>query len=208
METINLVLNGDLDLVWMSYILLGKSNIYCTDGAYDKIRVLQKFGSFNIEAVIGDMDSIRSQDVKLITMPDQDYTDFEKALQYLSKAFQKIDIYGASGKEMDHFLGNLSVAKKYKDKLQLKFMEHNYHYFFIDKDTVLDTQKGNTISILPFPKAESVTTEGLEYELKETALELGKLISVRNKAINNKVRIQYKDGCAILFVYSTSLPLS
>ena len=209
METINLVLNGDLDLVWMSYVLLGKSNIYCTDGAYDKIRVLQKFGSFNIEAVIGDTDSIESKSgVNLIHMPDQDYTDFEKALQYLSKTFQKIDIYGASGKEMDHFLGNLSVAKKYKDKLQLKFMEHNYHYFFIDKDTVLDTQKGNTISILPFPKAESVTTEGLEYELKETALELGKLISVRNKAINNKVRIQYKDGCAILFVYSTSLPLS
>jgi len=208
MADASLVLNGDLDLVWMSYILLGKSNIYCTDGAYDKIRVLQKFGSFNIEAVIGDMDSVMGQDVKLIKMPDQDYTDFEKALQYLSKAFQKIDIYGASGKEMDHFLGNLSVAKKYKDKLQLKFMEHGYSYFFIGKDTQLETRKGSTISILPFPKAESVTTEGLEYELKETALELGKLISVRNKAINNKVRIQYKDGCAILFVYSTSLPLS
>ena len=208
MADASLVLNGDLDLVWMSYILLGKSNIYCTDGAYDKIRVLQKFGSFNIEAVIGDMDSVMGQDVKLIKMPDQDYTDFEKALQYLSKAFQKIDIYGASGKEMDHFLGNLSVAKKYKDKLQLKFMEHGYSYFFIGKDTQLETRKGSTISILPFPKAESVTTEGLEYELKEATLELGNLISIRNKAINNQVRIQYKGGCAILFVYSTSLPLS
>lgn len=202
METANLILNGDLDLVWMSYILLGKSNIYCADGAYDKIRVLQKFGSFNIDAVIGDMDSIKSQDVKLIKMPDQDYTDFEKALQYLSKAFQKIDIYGASGKEIDHFLGNLSAAKKYKDKLQLKFMEHNYHYFFIDKNAVLDAQKGNTISILPFPKAECITTEGLEYELKEATLELSNLISVRNKAKSNQVRIQYKDGCALLFVYT------
>jgi thiamine pyrophosphokinase len=203
METASLVLNGDLDLVWISYVLLGKSNIYCTDGAYDKIRVLQKFGSFNIEAVIGDMDSIRSpSDAKLIKMPDQDYTDFEKALQYLSKAFQNIDIYGASGKEMDHFLGNLSAAKKYKDKLQLKFLEHDYCYFFMGKDMQFDTRKGKAISILPFPKVESITTEGLEYELKEATLELGNLISVRNKAKSNPVRIQYKDGCAVLFIYT------
>jgi thiamine pyrophosphokinase len=196
METASLILNGELDLIWIGNALANKSPVYCADGSYDRIK-----SCLNIDAVIGDMDSIQSQDAKLIRMPDQDYTDFEKALQYLSKAFQKVDIYGASGKEMDHFLGNLSAAKKYKDKLQLKFMEHDYSYFFIDKDTVLDTQKGNTISILPFPKVESITTEGLEYELKEDTLELGKSISVRNKAKDNKIRIQYKKGCAVLFVY-------
>lgn len=196
MAAVSLILNGELDLAWLSAVLPGSKMIYCTDGAYDRIKFL------NIDAVIGDMDSIKDKNVRLIEMPDQNYTDFEKALQYLSVYCHKLDVYGASGKEMDHFLGNLSVAKKYKDEMQLRFLEHEYYYFLADKGTLIDTKKGKTISILPFPKVESITTEGLEYELKEATLELGSLISIRNRAIKDKVKIQYKHGCALLFVYA------
>jgi thiamine pyrophosphokinase len=197
----SLILNGEIDQDWLEKALTGKPLVYCADGAYDKVRNL----SFNIEAVIGDFDSISdksSVESQLIHMPDQDYTDFEKALKFLKEIYEQIDIYGASGNEMDHFIGNLSVAKKYRDELFLKFIDPSQYYFFIEKETLLEDVKGKIISVIPFPKIEHITSEGLEYELQGQSLELGSLISVRNHASKNQVRIKYESGCGIIFVSS------
>jgi thiamine pyrophosphokinase len=57
-----------------------------------------------------------------------------------------------------------------------------------------------TISILPFPKIENIKSKGLLFELDHTSLELGDIISVRNKAVSDQIEITFESGCAIMFV--------
>jgi thiamine pyrophosphokinase len=189
----SLVLNGELDPCWLEKH--AKPPVYCADGAYNRA------GNLKVEAVIGDFDSINDKSgARLIHMPDQNYTDFEKALMLLNGKYDTINIYGASGKDMDHFMGNLSAAKKYKDKIFLRFIDPKQEYFFINCIAPLYNVQGKTISIIPFPKAESIVSQGLEHELRNLTLELGGQISVRNRAVNQHVLIEYEKGCAVVFV--------
>ena len=65
-----------------------------------------------------------------------DFTDFDKILEILfNKGFKTIDVFGASGKEQDHFLGNLDTAVKWKEKLNLTFFDNYSHYFLADTYT-------------------------------------------------------------------------
>ncbi|MBT3293136.1 thiamine diphosphokinase [Candidatus Peregrinibacteria bacterium] len=197
-EKANLFLNGDLDLEWLKNINLS-SPIYCADGAFIKIKKLFP----NIVAVIGDLDSLENTnlvDVELVKVSDQNYTDFEKALEHLLDKFEEIDVYGATGGQLDHFMGNLSVAKKYKDKVNIVFIEPEQYFFFMKGNTSLNNVLNKTISILPFPKIENIKSKGLLFELDHTSLELGDIISVRNKAVSDQIEITFESGCAIMFV--------
>jgi thiamine pyrophosphokinase len=195
----NLILNGHIEPEWLKSRLEGKTDIYCTDGAYNSVKEL----GIGIEAVIGDMDSIDSAispKPKLITMEDQEYTDFEKAIAYLKEDYSAIDVYCASGKAPDHFLGNLSVGKKYKDKVELMFFDPGMRYFFAKKKEELENVKGKTISIMPFPIATGITYSGLQYPLEDADLTLGLKTGVRNKAVEDTAIITYKSGCLLVFI--------
>ena len=94
----------------------GYDVIACTDGAFHYL----KDKDFDLELltfISGDFDSHTSTDEnlyhdKFIWTPNQDFTDFEKALDLLSnKGVTDVDVYGGSGKEMDHYLGNLYKRK-------------------------------------------------------------------------------------------------
>jgi len=193
MRTANLILNGLIDSAWIAKKI--KKDIFCTDGAYNKVK------GMNIEAVIGDMDSIESKEgVHLIETPDQNYTDFEKAILFLKERYEKINIYGASGKESDHFLGNLSAAKKYKDDVEMMFKDPFQYYFFAKKNSIIEDAKGRTISIIPFPLMIKVNSDGLQYPINNEDLIIGEYISVRNKGIKDTVSISYEEGCGLIYV--------
>ncbi|MBU1201430.1 MAG: thiamine diphosphokinase [Nanoarchaeota archaeon] len=195
----NLILNGDMNLEFIASKLKGKRNIYCVDGAYDKVKDLK----LNVRAVIGDMDSIKEvSNIKpqIINVYEQETTDFEKAIHVLFDKYNHFDIYGARGGQMDHFLGILSVAKKYKDSLELMFWDAYLYYFFTKEETILENVNGRTVSIMPFPILQNVRATGLEYPLNGKNLEMGVSESVRNKAIEDIVKINYDSGCGIVFV--------
>ena len=118
MRTANLVLNGEINKEWLGRKL-----------ASDKISGLD----LNIAAVMGDMDSIDKSlntNIGKVFLPDHNFTDFEKALMHLKKDYDSVDIYGASGGDVDHFLGNLSAAKKYHKEIGIMFHEPRQYYFF------------------------------------------------------------------------------
>jgi len=196
----NLILNGAIDISWLELKLEDKANIYCTDGAYESV----KDSSIELDGIMGDMDSIESQVYplsKLIALSGQDNTDFEKALLYLSeKGYTSIDVYCANGKAPDHSLENLSIGKKYSSMVKLAFYDPGMHYFFADNSTLLEGVKGKIISLMPFVRAAGVTSEGLEYLLKDTDLSLGIRTGARNRAAEDKVRISYRSGSLIIFV--------
>lgn len=175
--------------------------IACTDGAYAYLQ----HHHINIDYIIGDLDSINSLPntsvTQIIHTPDQNFTDFEKALRFLiQKQVTDIDIYGVSGRASDHFLGNLSVGLAYSKQLNLCFYDNHSYFFYAKPCTQLKHVKGKIISIMPFPTAYGVTLTGFLYPLANATLCLGDLTSIRNQANRNTVDVKFEQGELIIFV--------
>ncbi len=174
--------------------------IYCVDGAY---KYLKEFNTVP-DLIIGDFDSIESlpEEIENIHTPDQNFTDFEKALKIIIKhGFTHVDVFAANGLEQDHFLGNMTTALKYKKKLTIKFYDDRQSYYFINKKTKLTDVKGKIISLFPFPKAKKVNSTALKYPLENLDLNMMKnRIGTRNQALNDTITIEFKKGNILLFL--------
>lgn len=183
----------------------GYAIIACTDGAFHYLK--EKIFSLNeLDFISGDFDSHSGIDEniyheKFIFTPDQNFTDFQKALDILkNKDVKKVDVYGGSGGEQDHFLGNLHVAFLFKDLMEITFYDEFSSYFFIPKDFEINNVEGKMFSLLPFPKVENLVTDGLNWELKNEDLEITKRIGTRNFATKSTVKISYSDGDLLVFI--------
>jgi len=173
--------------------------ICATDGAYQYLLKHQIKPHF----ISGDFDSLESipKEIETIATPDQNFTDFDKILQILfNKGYKTIDVFGASGKEQDHFLGNLNTAIQWEKKLKITFFDNYGRYFLADKKTIIDNCIHKTVSLIPFPSATEVTTKGLQYSLSKEDLVFGKRIGTRNKAIENQIEISFNSGNLFVFI--------
>ena len=183
----------------------GYDVIACTDGAFHYLKE-KNFSLEKLDFISGDFDSHTGSDEnlyheKFIFTPDQEFTDFQKALDILKgKDVKKVDVYGGSGGEQDHFLGNLHVAFLFRKKLEITFFDEFSTYFFIPKNFELNNIAGRMISLLPFPKVENLATSGLNWELKNEELDLTKRVGTRNFAKENTVKISYTKGDLLIFI--------
>jgi len=183
----------------------GYAIIACTDGAFHYLKE-KNFPLNKLDFISGDFDSHTGNDEniyheKFIFTPDQNFTDFQKALDILkNKDVKKVDVYGGSGGEQDHFLGNLHVAFLFKDLMEITFYDEFSSYFFIPKDFEINNVEGKMVSLLPFPKVENLVTDGLNWELKNEDLEITKRIGTRNFATKSTVKISYSDGDLLVFI--------
>ena len=179
--------------------------IACSDGAFHYLKK-KGFPLEKIDFISGDFDSHSglSKDIyqhKFIHTPDQNKTDFHKALEIISeKGASKVDVYGGSGGEMDHFLGNLSVAFQFRPQLDITFYDEFSTYFFVPEHIELKNIKGRLVSLYPFPRAENVVTQGLTWSLSGETLDITARIGTRNIAEEDTVTIAYKGGALMVFV--------
>lgn len=175
--------------------------ICATDGAYQYL----ENNSIVPHFISGDFDSVKQipENIEVIHTPNQDFTDFDKILQILfDRNYKDIHVFGASGKEQDHFLGNLHTALVWKAKLNLTFFDNYGVCFLVDKKINLDGCKGKTVSLIPYPKAKGVITKGLKYPLNNENLVMGKRIGTRNVALDDKIEIVFKTGNLFVFINS------
>ena len=179
---------------------LSQYEIVCAiDGAYNYF----KEKNITPDLVTGDFDSINKipTTIEVINTPDQNFTDFDKALTILkNRGFTKIDVYGGSGKEHDHFLGNISSALQHKNDLEIIFYDDFGKYFFIKNNFSTTSVLNKNISLIPFPIAEGINTSGLQYPLSNEKLTFGKRIGTRNKAIENTIKISYTKGDLLIYI--------
>ncbi|WP_298782446.1 thiamine diphosphokinase [uncultured Polaribacter sp.] len=192
-----LLLNGETPKIVPD---VSNYDIICaTDGAYQYL----KENNIAPHFISGDFDSLQEipKNIEVISTPNQNFTDFDKILQILfEKGYTKVDVFGASGKEQDHFLGNLHTAIQFKEKIKLTFFDNNSRYFLADKNTKISDCKNKIVSLIPFPKATSIVTSGLKYQLNNEDLVFGKRIGTRNIAIENNVTITFKTGDLFIFI--------
>ena len=206
-----LFLNGEQPFIYPNDFS-SYDGVFAIDGAYIHLRnaliipdvVIGDFdlGDFSSFVLKDDPLTLKNKEkqTEFIHTPNQDYTDFEKALNILyEKGFLEIDIWGASGKEQDHFLGNLSAALKYKDRISMMFYDNYQHYFFSPSHISFPIKKNKIVSLFPFPLATDVYTKGLQYPLKGDKLDLT-YVSLRNKALEEKIEITFKQGALLIFI--------
>lgn len=179
------------------------SYIACTDGAFHSYL----FDSQIVpDFIIGDLDSWDKnkptpKQIQIIHTPDQNKTDFEKAILFLiSKGIEEFVVYGASGRSSDHFLGNLSVAMQYYHQYKIIFYDNYCHFFFAQHHQLINNVKNHIISLMPLSKVTNLTITGFEYPLIEQTLMLGGLTSLRNKVIADSVEISFKNGDLVVFI--------
>ncbi len=183
--------------------------IACTDGAYNYLLGFDPNIILQLSFISGDFDSVEElpeiknthYNEKFIETPDQNKTDFQKALEIiLEKGITSVDVFGGSGGEQDHFLGNLSVAAFMKERMDIVFFDQYSSYYFIPKQYKVKGVNGKMISLFPFPKAESIITKGLKWPLYKENLKIGERIGTRNMAIEDELSIQYKKGELLIFI--------
>lgn len=179
--------------------------VACTDGAVEYL-IKSGFPLDRLHFISGDLDSLppnldTAVSEKLICTPDQDRTDFEKALGLLhQQEAEQVHVFGASGREMDHFLGNLTAAYRYFGKMDIQFFDAFAEYRFIPKDITMSGVQGKMISLYPFPAAYNIWTKGLNWELAGDTLDMVHRIGTRNFAVGDTVKISYSEGALLLFV--------
>ncbi|WP_312286114.1 thiamine diphosphokinase [Chryseobacterium gleum] len=179
--------------------------IACTDGAFHYLKRMG-FPLDRLDFISGDFDSHSGSDEniydeKFIHTPDQNQTDFYKALDIiLERGGKKVDIFGGSGGEQDHFLGNLTVAYAFKDRMELKFYDEYSEYYFIPKNFKVEGVQNKMISLYPFPVTENIVTKGLNWPLENENLSIISRIGTRNFAVEDEVVIGYEKGDLLIFI--------
>ena len=201
-----LFLNGEVPTILPD--TANYDTIFCTDGAF---RYLQKLHIMP-DIISGDFDSTEIDEfpagIEVISTPEQNDTDFAKALQIiLDKGFENVDVFGASGRQQDHFIGNLNAAFRFKDQINILFYDNYSQYFFAEKETKLEGYFGCTISLLPFPECKDIVTKGLKYSLNKEDLNLLSRIGTRNKATDDIITIDYSEGNLVIFIINQEFPI-
>jgi thiamine pyrophosphokinase len=198
-------LNGDIPSIKVLKKLSKKSSfIVCADGGANKLI------NTNIkpDAIIGDLDSIKKKALKyfkkkrveIIKITEQETTDFEKSLKFCTeKGLDNIIILGAISRRPDHTLNNLSVLKRYYNKLSLIIIEKRFEILFIRNKIEFDYKPDNIVSLMPLPTAKGITTAGLQFKLNDEDLEIGVREGTLNNAVSNKISISFKSGDLLLF---------
>lgn len=178
--------------------------IIAADGAANKLINI----NVNPTLVIGDFDSIDLSvihaHVEVLHVPDQNSTDLEKCLKVIDeRELFPCLIYGATGKETDHTLYNLSVIQKHSINHQIIFHDSAYkdkekYGVFVSDYLSINLKVGSKISLLSFVQS-SVTSKGLKWELinKELSSEVS---SVRNITKGDKVEIIVHKGCVLVLL--------
>ncbi|SHI74540.1 thiamine pyrophosphokinase [Mesonia phycicola] len=175
--------------------------IYCTDGAY---KSLQKI-NITPDVVSGDFDSISvseiSSSIKIIETPDQNATDFEKALRIIiEEGFKSVSVFGCSGLEQDHFLGNLTSMLKHKEEIDIRCFDDFGFYFFAENETEIIGFQHEVFSLYPFPEAKNITSSGVKYTLQNENLNIISRIGTRNTIIEDKASVRFQEGNLLVFI--------
>ncbi|MBR5145364.1 MAG: thiamine diphosphokinase, partial [Clostridia bacterium] len=128
-------------------------------------------------------------------------TDGEIALKLLKeKGCDKVFVYGAFGKRMDHFLGNLALLGLGKEmgvdvvlmgdeeKISLGFG----HVKFVPQ------KKGN-ISLVPYgERVHIINSKGLEYPLDDLVLTKNDTRGISNLSFADEVEFFVKEGQVLI----------
>lgn len=197
------VANGTLPAERLVRAEVGSADyILAADGGANALAAM----GLTAHAVIGDFDSVAPDslpDVLRIPAPDQNHTDLDKALDHLiSLGYRQIAVIGATGDRLDHTFGAVEMLVKYGRSVTLRLLDDVGCACLADDDTTLSTTAGQVVSLLPVGVVESVSTDGLKWELKGERLAPGVRDGISNVALGESVGIRVRGGNLVVYLHN------
>lgn len=183
-------------------LVSGARRIICADGGAN---IAVRLGCMP-DAIVGDCDSLTAKTrarfplAKIIYRPSQYATDLEKTLDYcMEHRMRHVIIIGATGKRLDHTLSNMSILRKYSDRLSVRCIDQHGELFFVMGRVSIPAVTGQIISLVPLGKCRGITTKGLLYPLIHGTLEVGVNEGQSNVATASRVVVSVRQGTLMVF---------
>ncbi|KAL5561479.1 hypothetical protein UlMin_031226 [Ulmus minor] len=166
---------------------------------------------FKPDVIKGDMDSVRTEVLDFYSnmgteildeSEDQDTTDLDKCVRYVRDFAPNLDksnlcilVAGALGGRFDHEMGNINVLCRYPTLRMILLSEDcliyllpKTHHHEIHIQTSIE---GPHCGLIPIGMPSgSTTTTGLQWDLTETEMKFGGLVSTSNIAKEEKITVR------------------
>ena len=189
-KNVSVILNGQMptDDTIINQIT-NSDYIIAVDGSANKLFDLEIIP----DVIIGDLDSlqnIKNKDIELVETPDQNKTDFRKTLEWcIEKNILNISIFGISGENEDHFLGNYYTLSDFGEKISWKAFTDFSVISPCTGNREFESFKGQKVSLFCMKGSSTITSKNLEYPLKSYQLKPSDE-AVRNIAIADQFEIE------------------
>ena len=163
----------------------------------------------------GDFDSINTEQRKKVeekskyfrVKDSEDLTDADFALENILELFdsvEEIDIYGATGRRLDHFFGNILLLNNEKyNSVKVKIID--------DNNIITVAHSGQNIfgkiegykyfSIVPIYEDTKMSIKNSKYEVENLILTLNRPNATSNEFANGKA-IELEVSSNVLVIYS------
>ena len=177
----------DHDLLRDLYVSGG--HLVGADGGADQIVA----AGLKPEAIIGDLDSLANIDewlgrTRLLRIPEQDTTDFEKAL-YSTQAPVTIAL-GMTGRRFDHTLAALDAVTKYATDRVIILVDEADIAVALTGPFSFEVAARERVSVHPLLPMRFKRSAGLKYPLDGVRLAPGERTGTSNEAATGPFRIE------------------
>ena len=163
--------------------------IIAVDGSANKLFDLEIIP----DVIIGDLDSlqnINNKNIELVKTPNQNKTDFRKTLEWcIEKNILNISIFGISGENEDHFLGNYYTLSDFGEKISWKAFTDFSVISPCIGNKKFESFKGQKVSLFCMKGSSIVNSENLEYPLQSYHLKPSD-DAVRNLSLEDHFTIE------------------
>lgn len=205
--------NGSWDCTWGSKILEDIDCLICADGGANHALLSGRLP----DLLIGDLDSISAESLNKCVKAGclierypcaKDETDLELALvraeeQARSVGERDIWLYGATGKRLDHFFGNVALMLAYAKKgCRIYLADPEHEMWILHGREEIKGVVGQEVSLLVLSEKAIVTTEGLRYPLRADVLFQESPRGVSNVFLGEKAVVWVHEGWVLVVLLS------
>ena len=187
------------------------SNLWC---GVDKGALYLLNNGINPILSCGDFDSITLEQRKEVeekskyfkVKSSEDLTDAEFALEHILELFEEvevIDIYGATGRRLDHFFGNILLLnnKKYQH-IKIRIIDDNNIITVARKGlNIFERIEGyKYFSIVPIYEDTLMTIKNSKYEVENLFLTLNRPNATSNEFKNNEeIKLEVSNNVLVMY---------
>lgn len=211
---IAILANGAWDLEWGSQVLKEVDFLICADGGANHAALSGRLPNL----LIGDLDSITPEVLKQCENAGciierfpcvKDETDLELALinaeeQARLASERDIWLYGATGKRIDHFMGNIALMLAYARKgYRIRLVDPEHESWILQGLECIRRSSGQELSLIALSEKAVVTTEGLYYPLQQGVLFQDSPRGMSNVFLGEEVVIQVHSGWVLVVLPKT-----
>ncbi len=157
---------------------------------------------------VGDFDSVNDEEREILkktlnihpVKAEKDDTDLALGVeQAIQKGYTEIDIYGATGGRLDHFMGTLQILFKsdyIKKEIIIKVIDKQNEIMLLNTGTqqLHKSDKYQYVSFIPVNGEVILSLSGFKYNLNHQHLEIGSTLTISNEVNRSMAIIEVEKG--------------